>query len=548
MGVLLAFVVLVATTGAPIPSAAAPAVLLQEADAGQEAVEEAVEEPVEEPAEEAGPESPTPLVTRLLDIDPENPADGIVFAGRFHPLLVHMPIGLLLLAFLMEFLSRAKRFADLKPAVSFTLFLGAVSAVFTVVAGLLLAASGDYGGDDLWWHKWLGIGVAVLSVVAYFFKRKTLSATPTPRARSLYAGSLVASVLVLTVASHFGGSLTHGEDYFTSYMPEPFRSLAGIPPREQPDAQIVIENIDEAVLFTDIVHPIMDARCISCHNSKKEEGELLLTTPAEIMEGGENGIILTAGDAANSELYRRITLEEAHDDHMPPSGRRPLTDDQIALIGWWIDSGASFDQKVAQVEVPARVMTILERLTEKEDESLAIQVPPADPQALEALAAYGVLAMPLSVETNLLQIQAINVRDRFGDEQMALLEPVAEQIAWLNLGNTPLTDAGLAAVAGFTNLSRLHLEKTKVTDAGLAHLVDLNYLSYLNLYGTAVSDAGLAHLEALNNLKSLYLWESNVTAAGADSLRSALPEVDINMGWEMTSASEQTPPAGSATE
>lgn len=548
MCVLLALLMLVVSIGVPVSSVAATATvtvaLAQEADTGQDAGDDAGEDA----GEDAGPESPTPLVTRLLNIDPENPADVIVFIGRFHPLLVHMPIGLLLLAFLMEFLSRRKRFADLKPAVSFTLFLGAVSAVFAVSAGLLLAASGDYGGDDLWWHKWLGIGVAVLSVVAYIYKRKTLSAAPTPRSRTLYAGSLTTSVLVLMAASHFGGELTHGEGYLTSYMPEPFRSIAGIPPREQADARIVIENIDEAVLYSDIVHPILDARCMSCHNPKKIEGELLLTTPEEIMKGGENGPILTAGDAASSELYRRITLEEAHDDHMPPSGRRPLTNDQIALIGWWIDSGAAFDQKVAQVEVPARVMTILERLTEKEDESLAIQVPPADPQALEALAAYGVLAMPLSVETNLLQIQAINVRDRFGDEQMDLLDPVAEQIAWLNLGNTQVTDAGLAAVAGFTNLSRLHLEKTKVTDAGLTHLSDLKYLSYLNLYGTAVSNAGLAHLETLNNLKSLYVWESNVTAAGADSLRSALPEVDVNMGWEMTSAPEQKEPAGSATE
>ncbi|MEZ4699535.1 MAG: c-type cytochrome domain-containing protein [Rhodothermales bacterium] len=521
MLVVLVLIALATSALSPSP-AASPAGLVQEAD--------------------AGPESPTPLVSRLLDIDPDNPSDWIVFFGRFHPLVVHLPIGLLLLAFLMEYLSRGKRFAELKPAVSFTLFLGALSAVGAVCAGLLLAASGDYGGDDIWWHKWLGIGVAALAVVAYIFKRKTLAPTPAPRSRTVYGASLFAAVLLLTAASHFGGTLTHGEGYLTSYMPEPFRSIAGIPPRDQAEAEIVIENLEEAAVYPDIIHPILDARCVSCHNPRKIKGELLLETPENIMKGGENGAILAAGDAAGSELFRRITLDENHDDHMPPSGRRPLTDDQIDLIGWWIDSGASFDHKVAQVEVPAKIQTILDRLTEKKDESLAIQVPPADADALAKLAELGVLAMPLSVETNLLQIQAINVRDAFGDEQMDLLRPIAEQIAWLNLGNTKVTDAGLATVESFVNLSRLHLEKTAVTDAGLAHLSGLQYLSYLNLYGTGVTDAGLTHLEPLKNLKALYLWQSGVTAEGADRLRAALPGIDINMGWELSTPEAETPP------
>jgi uncharacterized membrane protein len=482
------------------------------------------------------PESPTPLVTRLLGIDTDNPSDAVVFLGRFHPLVVHLPIGLLLLAFLMEFLGRTKRFAELRPAVSFTLFLGALSALVSVSAGLLLAASGGYSGDDLWWHKWLGIGVAALAVVAYFYKRRTLALAAVPRTRTLYTASLLATVVVLTLASHRGGTLTHGEGYLSEYMPEPFRSFVGIPPRDQPDKEIVIENLPEAAVFADIIHPILDARCVGCHNPQKEKGELLLTTPEDIMKGGENGPVIASGNAGESELIRRVSLDPTHDDHMPPTGRRPLTDDQVALLSWWVDSGAPFDRKVAEVEVPTSVQSILDRLTEKEDETLAIQVPPADPEALERLAEAGILALPLSIETNLLQIQTVNARDRFADEQMALLEPVAEQIAWLNLGHTKVSDAGLAVAARFPNLSRLHLEKTAVTDAGLPHLQNLNRLVYLNLYGTAVTDAGIQHLEGLKTLESVYLWQTQATAGGAERLRVALPGAEVNMGLELTEA------------
>ncbi len=269
--------------------------------------------------QDADEESNAPLLSRVLNIDPDNPPDLVVFLGRFHPLVVHLPISFLLLGVLLEILSRMKRYAELRPAVSFVLFLGAVSAIIAVFAGLLLSISGDYGGDELWWHKWLGIAVAVLAVVAYWLKRKSIN-TEAPRIRRAYGGVVTAVTLLLVLASHFGGSLTHGSDYLTSYMPEPFRSIAGIPPRDEAKP-IVLENVDEAQVYSDIIHPILDARCVSCHNEKKQKGELLLTTRANILAGGESGDVFIPGNAEDSELYRRLLLPSDHDDRMPPSGR-----------------------------------------------------------------------------------------------------------------------------------------------------------------------------------------------------------------------------------
>ena len=483
-------------------------------------------------------ESNAPLLERLLNIDPENPPDFLVFLGRFHPLVVHLPISFLLLGALLEVLSRMKRYAELRPAVSFVLFLGAISAVFAVIAGLLLSITGDYGGDDLWWHKWLGIGVAVTAILAYWLKKRS-ARTEELGMRRAYAGVLTASGALLIVASHFGGSLTHGSDYLTSYMPEPFRTWAGIEPREEAKP-IVLENVDEAQVYSDIIHPILDARCVSCHNPRKKKGDLLLTTQEEILAGGENGPVIENGNADDSEIYRRLTLPKDHDDHMPPSGRRPLSDDHIRLIGWWIEQGAPFESTVAQITTDDEVRGILDRMaSEAQEAAFALQVSPADPADLQALKDKGVLIMPLSQETNLLQATFLNVADDFSDNDLKLLEPLSEQLAWLNLGRSSITDEGMQYIKGLKNLSKLHLEKTAVTDDGLANLSELERLQYLNLYGTAVSDNGLEHLKNLKNLSALYLWQSNATREGADRLKTEIPGLEINLGYEFTATDEE---------
>ena len=89
-----------------------------------------------------------------------------LFIGRFHPLVVHLPIGFLLLAAIFYYASRRTTFEPLRQAVGPTLFLGALSAILSVIFGLALANEGGYDDQALFWHKWLGIGVALISSTA----------------------------------------------------------------------------------------------------------------------------------------------------------------------------------------------------------------------------------------------------------------------------------------------------------------------------------------------------------------------------------------------
>ena len=97
----------------------------------------------------------------------------------------------------------------------------------------------------------------------------------------------------------------------------------------------------------------------------------------------------------------------------------------------------------------------------------------------------------------------------------------------LNLRETLVSDPGLEAVAGLGNLEFLGLTGTLVTDAGLQHLAGLQQLRFLTLGHTIVTDAGLESLAGCSRLEALNLKGTEVTAAGVARLQRRLPECRI---------------------
>src|SRR5258708_36206346 len=156
--------------------------------------------------------------------------------------------------------------------------------------------------------------------------------------------------------------------------------------------------------------------------------------------------------------------------------------------------------------------------------------PPADAAALQKINALGGGAMPLAANTNLVSVNFSLAGAKIDDAALESLKGVSEQLVWLNLANTSVTDAGMKSLAGFKNLRRLHLEKTSVGDEGLASLKTLGEITYLNLYATKITDKELASLAGLKKLKNVYLWQTAVTDGGAADLAKAVPGIYINRG------------------
>lgn len=442
-----------------------------------------------------------------------------LFIGRFHPVLVHLPIGFLLIAALIEIGRRSGKISVNESTVVFVLFWSAVSATFACIAGYLLSLGGGYDEDLLGAHMWKGIGVAVFAWVAWLVKSDKL-AGKISFGKAVYLPAFAVAVILTMTAGHDGGSLTHGDGYLTQYTPEPFRSLAGMGPIEEKAKEIKpIADVQQAVVYKDIVQPILEARCTQCHNASKKKGDLRMDELALLMKGGENGPALVVGKSVESDMIKRCLLDESDDNHMPPKGKPQLSPEQISLISWWIDQGAPADKKVSELAVSDQVKPALASLgggsaaggTKQRESAIAtLKVSPAKESDIQALRKAGLIVNTLSQDQNLLEVSAVNA-PKFSDKDIALLLPVAEQITWLKLGGTQISDGGLKEIAKLKNLTKLHLEHTGISDQGIAQIKSLPHLEYLNVIDTKIGDAGLKNIATIKGLRSIYVWESAVT-------------------------------------
>jgi mono/diheme cytochrome c family protein len=85
------------------------------------------------------------------------------------------------------------------------------------------------------------------------------------------------------------------------------------------------------------VKPIFDARCVGCHGSNDPKGGLRMDSHEAIMKGGEDGAVVVAGKASDSELVHFI---DGSKQPRMPFKQDPLTDEEIQKISDWIDQGA----------------------------------------------------------------------------------------------------------------------------------------------------------------------------------------------------------------
>lgn len=444
----------------------------------------------------------------------------VLFIGRLHPLLVHLPIGFLILLAIVELLGRFSPYKGAVAARGIILCATALSAVVTIICGLMLSTAGGYDSSLLAWHKWMGItlGLVILSAAWGVWQRQ-------PR---IYAGALIASVVILVPAAHFGGSLTHGENYLLAYAPAWLRPRPLAPPAVVASTQPLLTPA-QAQLYTDLVRPVLAQNCFACHGPDKTSGGLRLDSFAAVTRGGQDGAVVAAGNSSVSLLIQRLSLPSPDSKHMPPDGKPQPSDDQVDLLKWWIDSGALEHQTVVQAKPTDDQLALVSRLmklSEPVDTSAVRPIAAADARAQSAALAtkIGIVAAPAMANQPWLIVNAAVSRS-FGDAELAQLAPLAPNIVDLDLAGTHITDAGLATVASMANLQRLRLDRTAITDAGLAQLGKLRKLSYLNLYGTHVSDEGLKSLAALPSLRHLYLWQTKVDSAAAAAFAASRTDV-----------------------
>jgi|GEM_PF-444498 len=446
----------------------------------------------------------------------------LAFLGRLHPIAVHFPIVLVpALTVFYLFIRQGKieeNWAVLK--IGWLITVGCTIAA--VCAGYLLYASGDYGGNLVQLHLQGSVVVTVLLLIGALLAFQSRNARQLNRVVAV----LIAANVALIYTGHQGGSLTHGEGFLADAFPR-----AG-------ESALLNKPLNEAGVYQDLVRPILEARCMSCHNENKTKGDLNLTTYSLIKAGGESGnSTLVAGMPGESELYRRIVLPQTDDDVMPPMGKSRLKQVEVDLIEWWIAGGANqemlygagpADSMLAtQVEryVPSLRGAQVQRLRSRQDFRVLYT------EFKEAVAPLG-LDVRVDADSDS-SLFAVSVQfpssTQIDDDTIAALRPYASFISSLSLVGTEISDDAFFHIAAMENLQELYIPNTAVDGSGIVYLKELAQLEVLNLSNTELANPYVFHIAALPVLSTLYIFNTEVEPSIEDALSIHRPDVDVKL-------------------
>ena len=491
----------------------------------------------------------------------ENPKWWTENIGEYHPVILHLPIGIVFLTLFMEVCSWLS-FGKYRPMTSVGLFLGVITGALACVTGYIDMHIGGYTGDDWNNHMWAGIafvGILGLAFLAKLWGRRSGSRGP------VYGILLFGAAGVMGFGAHIGGEKIHNTDPFKN-------TLVGLNVIEDPDAPKQGDAEDEVITdvpkpsapqdrlaFAHVVMPILKSKCLACHSvNEKKKGGLLMDTYADLLVGGssqdgDDYRTLVPGDAKASYMIEVLNLPMDDDMHMPPEKKTQLEPHELDILTWWVSSipnSETLDDKtLAEMGAPENIIAGAAKLVTPEElkaaedakaaaeakaEAEKIAKREALQTALDELKEDEVFKTSLnyvSQDSTDLEFTAVSQRASFGDDSLVKLAPVSEALSVVKLSATSVTEQALInELPKMKNLKRLDLSQTETGDAVLEVVAKLENLEWLNLYGTKVTDEGILKLKSLTKLKDLYLWQSQATPEGVEALKRDLPGLDANFG------------------
>ena len=421
------------------------------------------------------------------------------YVGKFHPLVLHLPIGSLLMTFLLVLVSRYQK-ASLKKAIRVGVDFSLAGALLATVLGYFLSLDTAYDFQTLKFHFWAGVVTLILSFslsVLHRMKEKN----------NLFLGVFVVTLLALSVTGHKGAQITHGEEYLST------ASLF-----EKPKMMVQKDSID---YYDEVVHAIFEDKCISCHNATKSKSDLRLDRYDLVLKGGERGSLF---DIANNEKGRLLTyIHLPLDDklHMPPKNKTQLTEEEQWLLTHWVTSGAYLKEgSVSLVENDTLKSKVLSFM------GIGKQVEPANQSDLAKLLASGFRIRPNALHDNLLKVKFM--KKQLVEDDIDDLLRVKNQIIELDLSHTNFNDKMASVLTDFPRIKVLRLDQTKISDAALESIKNFS-LEVLNVCRTNVTRQGLMSLLEKSKPKTIYAWNTSIDREEQKQLASIAPSL-FNFG------------------
>lgn len=424
--------------------------------------------------------------------------------GRFHPILVHLPIGILAFGIILVFLSKKDSTKHLD-SIRLAFLLGGIAAVLSSISGFLQYQNEGYTWDTVQFHLILGWSTVIASFWLFYEVNKSTSFPKNFRIKSAGLFGL------LLFTGHLGGNITHGEEYLIEVLPPEMQSLLGY--EIEPEKGLVLpeQGWEQLAYYDQVVQPILNQNCKSCHNPKNLKGELDLTSFETLTKGGEDGNILTGGNAEESALYRRLVLPKEDEDHMPPKEKRQPEKEAIELIKVWVELGGNTTSKLGEANIKAETLEPFFHRVEKPFYP-EITVESASEESLAKLKFEGFFAEPVSENSSWLMISCINFQD-FNDQDWPKLSPIKNQIVYLDLTGTQITDLLLDSLQTLPNLTVLKLNQTGIYGTKLETLNSNQNLKHLYINKTQIDTDGIKVLNNHSSLEKVYAFDTPISEA-----------------------------------
>jgi uncharacterized membrane protein len=443
------------------------------------------------------------------------------FFGSLHPLIVHLPIGIILLTIAIDVFMRNKN-NSVRRIITLGWFFSFFSGLLAALFGWFLGDNGYYFETQISIHRWSGVAFVGLCFIIWMLRYINFRFS-LPFNRSINT----TAIILLTITGHFGGEMTHGQNYLYENLPYVKKEVSVISLTE---AQL--SKSDSLLVYEDLVYPVLEEKCMSCHNQKTAYGGLNMSAFEDMIKGGNSGAGIQKGNPYKSLIYKRVSFPHDHPKFMPPAGV-PLSYDQVATLEWWIDNGAEKQMPVTLGRKDPKIQRLMEfqyGLDLREKSFLeTLKLTALNPNDLKALSGENYIWRFLNPEESFLDVKFSG--KIIQTEDLLNIQKVKKNITWLNLTDCKLNDEHLTYLSDFPNLTRLKIQKNPlVTHKGIEALQQLENLSELNLYGTRINDATFSMLGEMKSLKKLFLWNTRVTAAGIAAFKTQHPEIEVIAG------------------
>ncbi|MEN2283193.1 c-type cytochrome domain-containing protein [Algoriphagus sp. SE2] len=424
--------------------------------------------------------------------------------GRFHPILVHLPIGILTFGIILVFLSK-KGSIQYLDSIRLAFLLGGVTAVLSSISGFLQYQNEGFSWDTVQFHLIFGWATVFAS---FWLFHEINKSTSFPKNFKVKSAGLFGLMLI---TGHLGGNITHGEEYLIEVLPTEMQKILGY--EIEPEKGLVLpeQGWEQLAYYDQVVQPIINQNCKSCHNPKNLKGELDLTSYEALMNGGEDGSILTGGNPDASPLYSKLILPKEDDEHMPPKDKKQPEKEAIELIKAWIELGGNITSKLGEANIKAETLEPFFHRVEKPFYP-EVSVEPASLESLAQLKSEGFFAEPVSESSNWLMISCVNFQG-FADTDWSKLNPIKNQIVYLDLTGTQVSDRILDSLQTLPNLTVLKLNQTGISGSTLETLNSNQYLKHLYINKTQVETDGIKILNNHPSLEKIFAFDTPISEA-----------------------------------